>query len=71
MRWTLPAEAEFPDAPLTSAEAAAASYGTYSVLRRIGALPSTPGADRPLDPAPEGVAFARAALCTWPGVAPG
>jgi hypothetical protein len=54
--------------PLTSAEAAAASYGTYSVLRRVGALPSTPGAGQPPHPAPEGVAFARAALSTWPGV---
>lgn len=56
--------------PLTSTEAAAASYGTYSVLRRVGALPSTPGAGQPPHPAPEGVAFARAALSTWPGVVP-
>jgi hypothetical protein len=56
--------------PLTSAEAAAASYGTYSVLRRIGALPSTLGDARAPYPPIEGVAFARAALSTWPGVAP-
>jgi hypothetical protein len=54
--------------PLTGAEAAAATSGTHAVLRRLGVLPC-----RPLDgspwPPPEGVAFTRAALCTWP--APG
>jgi hypothetical protein len=55
--------------PLTGAEAAAATSGTHAVLRRLGVLPY-----RPLDglspwPPPEGVAFTRAALCTWP--APG
>ena len=52
--------------PLTGAEAAAATCGTHAVLRRLGVLPR-----RPLDgvssgPPPEGVAFSRAALCTWP-----
>jgi hypothetical protein len=56
--------------PLTSAEAAAASYGTYSVLRRLGALPTTPGDGPGTEPTPEGAAFARAALSTWPGSAP-
>jgi hypothetical protein len=45
--------------PLTGAEAAAATSGTHAVLRRLGAQPTTP----------EGVAFARAALSTWPGTA--
>jgi hypothetical protein len=55
--------------PLTSAEAAAASYGTYSVLRRIGAVPSTVAEAQARYAAPEGVAFARAALSTRPGIA--
>jgi hypothetical protein len=54
--------------PMTTAEAAAASYGTYSVLRRVGAVPSTIAEARGPFPA-EGVAFARAALSTWPGIA--
>lgn len=45
--------------PLTGAEAAAATSGTHAVLRRLGALPASP----------DGVAFARAALSTWPGTA--
>jgi hypothetical protein len=56
--------------PLTGAEASAASYGTYSVLRRLGALPSTSRDRQAPYPPSEGVAFARAALSTWPGVAP-
>jgi hypothetical protein len=46
--------------PLTGAEAAAATSGTHAVLRRLGALPCDSA---------EGVAFARAALSTWPGTA--
>jgi hypothetical protein len=42
--------------PRTGAEAAAATSGTHAVLRRLGALPA----------GPDGVAFARAALSTWP-----
>jgi hypothetical protein len=45
--------------PLTGAEAAAATSGTHAALRRLGALPASP----------DGVAFARAALSTWPGTA--
>jgi hypothetical protein len=45
--------------PLTGAEAAATTSGTHAVLRRLGALPASP----------DGVAFARAALSTWPGTA--
>ena len=45
--------------PLTGTEAAAATSGTHAVLRRLGALPA----------GPDGVAFARAALSTWPGTA--
>jgi hypothetical protein len=44
--------------PLTGTQAAAAASGTHAVLRRLGVLPGD-GAD--------GVAFARAALCTWAG----
>ena len=43
--------------PLTGAEAAATTSGTHAVLRRLGVLPA----------GPDGVAFARAALSTWPG----
>jgi hypothetical protein len=45
--------------PLTAAEAAAATSGTHAALQRLGALPASP----------DGVAFARAALSTWPGTA--
>jgi hypothetical protein len=45
--------------PLTAAEAATATSGTHAALRRLGALPASP----------DGVAFARAALSTWPGTA--
>jgi hypothetical protein len=45
--------------PLTGAEAAATTSGTHAVLRRLGVLPA----------GPDGVAFARAALSTWPGTA--
>jgi hypothetical protein len=54
--------------PLTGSEAARATSGTHAVLRRLGVLPDDP---RPLHaawPALEGVAFARAALATWPAV---
>jgi hypothetical protein len=50
--------------PLTRAEASQATAGTYAVLRWLGALPDDPC---PVPrPTPEGVTFARAALCTWP-----
>ena len=45
--------------PLTKAEAAATTSGTHAVLLRLGVLPA----------GPDGVAFARAALSTWPGTA--
>jgi hypothetical protein len=60
--------------PLTGSEAASATSGTRAVLRRLGALPPGSGAGRPgrlgrpapEPPTPEGVAFAHAALLTWP-----
>lgn len=50
--------------PLTGREAARATSGTHAVLRRLGVLPDgrRPGPG----PTPEGVAFARAALRSWP-----
>jgi hypothetical protein len=55
--------------PLTGAEATAATSGTHAVLRRLGVLPCRPADGFSPWPPPEGVAFTRAALCTWP--APG
>lgn len=52
--------------PLTGAEAAAATRGTHAVLRRLGVLPRRPHGGHAPWPPPEGVAFTRAALCTWP-----
>ena len=50
--------------PVTRAEASQATAGTYAALRWLGALPDDPC---PVPrPAPEGVTFARAALCSWP-----
>ena len=60
--------------PLTGAEAARATAGTHATLRWLGALPgeTLPGETLPEEagpgpwPTPEGVAFARAALRSWP-----
>jgi hypothetical protein len=52
--------------PLTGAEAAGATSGTYAVLRRLGVLPADPQPGQVPWPTPEGVAFAHAALRTWP-----
>ena len=52
--------------PLTGHEAARASSGTHAVLRRLGALPDHRRSGPGLGPTPEGVAFARAALRSWP-----
>jgi hypothetical protein len=61
-----------PDgSPLTEAEAARAASGTHAVLRRLGAVPNGPGTGSVLLPSPEGAAFARAALSSWPGSWPG
>jgi hypothetical protein len=49
--------------PLTGAEAAQATAGTYAALRWLGALPEPGQAPWPT---PEGVTFARAALSIWP-----
>ncbi|HEY2522865.1 MAG TPA: hypothetical protein VGJ19_22330 [Streptosporangiaceae bacterium] len=50
--------------PLTGHEAAQATSGTHGVLRRLGVLADgRPG--QMVWPAPQGVAFARAALATW------
>ena len=64
--WTKP-----DGSPLTEAEAARAASGTQAVLRRLGAVPSGPGTGSVLLPSPEGAAFARAALSSWPGSWPG
>jgi hypothetical protein len=50
--------------PLTESTVARILGGNRAVLRRIGAL--TSGRGWPGSPTPEGVAFARAALRTWP-----
>ncbi len=67
--------------PLTGGQAAQATDGTRAVLGRLGALPDGPGPGGPGPggpgpggpgpgaspwPTPDGVAFARAALRTWP-----
>jgi hypothetical protein len=52
--------------PLTGHEAARATSGTHAVLRRVGALPGDRRSGPGPGPTPEGVAFARAALRTWP-----
>jgi hypothetical protein len=51
--------------PITAGAAAHAAWDTRTVLRRLAALTGRPyrGDERPT---PGGVAFARAALCTWP-----
>jgi hypothetical protein len=55
--------------PLTGHEAARATSGTHAVLRRLDVLPDDRRLGHGSWPTPEGVAFARAALRTWP--APG
>jgi hypothetical protein len=52
--------------PLTGAAAAQATSGTHAVLRRLGALPDDRRPGHSPWPTREGVAFARAALRTWP-----
>ncbi len=67
--------------PLTGGQAAQAADSTRAVLGRLGVLPDGPGPGGPGPrgpgprglgaggspwPTPEGVAFARAALRTWP-----
>ncbi len=57
--------------PPTGGQAARAADSTRAVLGRLGVLPDGPGPGGPapggsLWPTPEGVAFARAALRTWP-----
>ncbi|HWG15518.1 MAG TPA: hypothetical protein VG268_19830 [Streptosporangiaceae bacterium] len=56
--------------PLTGAEAAEATSGTYAALRRLGVLPADRRPGQVPWPTAEGVAFARAALRTWPGIPP-
>jgi hypothetical protein len=51
--------------PVTGHQATRATSGTYAVLRRLGAL-HDPRRGHPPWPTPGGVAFARAALRTWP-----
>jgi len=55
--------------PLSGADAAQVTSCTEAVLRRLGALAGDPGPGYARWPTPEGVAFARAALRTWPPVA--
>jgi hypothetical protein len=55
--------------PLTGAEAARATAGPQATLRWLGALPGETRPDEPgraPGPTPGGVAFARAALRSWP-----
>ena len=62
--------------PLTGGQAARAADSTRAVLGRLGALPDGRGPGGPGPggpgpggspwPTPDGVAFARAALRTWP-----
>ena len=54
--------------PLSGADAAQAISCTEAVLRLLGALAEDPGPGYAPWPTPEGVAFARAALRTWPAV---
>jgi hypothetical protein len=51
---------------LTGGQAAEAADSTRAVLGRLGVLPGGPGPGGSPWPTPEGVAFARAALRTWP-----
>ena len=51
--------------PVTGHEAAQATSGTHAVLRRLGVLADDRRPGQVVWPAPEGVAFARAALATW------
>ena len=53
--------------PLSGEDAAQVTSCTEAVLRRLGALAEDPCPGSALWPTPEGVAFARAALRTWPG----
>ena len=53
--------------PLSGEDAARVTSCTEAVLRRLGALAEDPCPGYAPWPTPEGVAFARAALRTWPG----
>ena len=53
--------------PLADIAAARAAWDTRTVLRRLGAFSGGPGPGHGDRPTPEGVAFARAALVSWPG----
>jgi hypothetical protein len=57
--------------PLSGEDAAQVTSCTEGVLRRLGALAEDPCPGSAPWPTPEGVAFARAALRTWPPVAGG
>ncbi len=52
--------------PLTGTDAARTTSSTHAALRWLGALPDDPCPGQAPWPTPEGVAFARAALRTWP-----
>jgi Plasmid pRiA4b ORF-3-like protein len=52
--------------PLTGSMAARAAWDTKTVLRRVGAFGDDARAYGPARPTGDGVAFARAALRTWP-----
>lgn len=52
--------------PLTGSMAHRARWDTSAVLRRFGALRAEPATRARERPTPDGVAFARAALSTWP-----
>ena len=53
--------------PLTGSTAATAAWDTRTVLRRLGGFSSDQHGFGPGKPTPDGIAFARAALRTWPG----
>jgi hypothetical protein len=52
--------------PLTGSMASHAAWNTTALLRRIGAVTDGGEVGRGERPTPEGVAFARAALTSWP-----
>jgi hypothetical protein len=51
---------------LTGSSAARAAWDTRTVLRRLGGFSSSRHGFEPAKPTPDGIAFARAALRTWP-----
>jgi hypothetical protein len=52
--------------PLTANGAATAAWDTRNVLRRLGGTTEDPRGYGPGAPTAAGVAFARAAIVTWP-----